>query len=111
MQAYLLDINGLVALFDPAHLHQEAAHKWFSRRGKIPWATCPLTVNGCFRMLCRLAAEPGRVSFFAQPELTDEECFDLTKLSGHHQCTDRSCLPADLGSQYSLACRAQGRSE
>ena len=71
----------------------------------------PLTVNGCFRVLCRLAAVssptpasdlaqplrellelPGGVSFFAQPELTDEECFDLTKLSGHHLCTDALLL-------------------
>ena len=107
MQSYLPDVNVLVALFDPAHLRHHAGHKWFSKRGKTPWATCPITVNGCFRVLCRLAALssptpssdlaqqlrellalPGRVSFSTQPELTDEARFDLTKISGHNQCTD-----------------------
>lgn len=27
----LLDVNILVALFDPMHVHHEAAHEWFGR--------------------------------------------------------------------------------
>jgi uncharacterized protein len=26
----LLDVNVLVALFDPDHVHHEAAHRWFA---------------------------------------------------------------------------------
>ena len=32
----LLDVNILVALFDPMHVHHEAAHEWFARnRGPL----------------------------------------------------------------------------
>jgi len=51
MSAALLDVNVLVALFDSAHLHHEAAHRWLASHGRRPWATCPLTINGCIRAL------------------------------------------------------------
>jgi toxin-antitoxin system PIN domain toxin len=47
----LLDVNVLVALFDPAHVHHEAAHRWFGRNRGSGWATCALTENGCARIL------------------------------------------------------------
>jgi toxin-antitoxin system PIN domain toxin len=47
----LLDVNVLVALFDPDHLHHEAAHRWFAEQRRIGWATCPLTENGLLRVL------------------------------------------------------------
>jgi uncharacterized protein len=47
----LLDVNVLLALFDPAHLHHEAAHAWFGRNRGQQWATCPLTENGLVRVL------------------------------------------------------------
>ena len=36
---HLLDVNVLVALFDPAHIHHEAAHEWFGTAGPAGWAT------------------------------------------------------------------------
>lgn len=48
---YLLDINVLVALFDAAHVHHEPAHRWFAAVGKTSWPTCPITENGCVRVL------------------------------------------------------------
>src|SRR6185503_2205055 len=45
----LLDVNLLVALFDPEHVHHHIAHDWFSEYGD-PWATCPLTENGALRV-------------------------------------------------------------
>jgi len=48
---YLLDINVLVALFDAAHVHHEAAHRWIAAVGNSSWATCPITENGCVRVL------------------------------------------------------------
>lgn len=50
MTVYLLDINVLIALSDPMHVHHEAAHRWFSVAGSVGWATCPLTENGFVRI-------------------------------------------------------------
>lgn len=50
MITYLLDINLLLALTDPMHIHHEAAHRWFAKKGQPSWATCPLTQNGFIRI-------------------------------------------------------------
>ena len=55
----LLDVNVLVALFDPAHVQHEPAHKWFAANRKFRWATCPLTENAFVRVLSN-SAYPGR---------------------------------------------------
>ena len=47
----LLDVNILLALFDPEHVHHEIAHDWFDDQHKDGWATCPLTENGFVRLL------------------------------------------------------------
>jgi uncharacterized protein len=47
---YLLDVNLLLALADPMHVHHEAAHRWFADRGHRSWATCPITENGFVRI-------------------------------------------------------------
>jgi toxin-antitoxin system PIN domain toxin len=48
--AHLLDVNVLLALADPAHLHHDAAHRWFERNAAVGWATCPITENGFVRV-------------------------------------------------------------
>ena len=55
----LLDVNVLVALFDPVHTHHEAAHKWFDPNRQSGWATCPLTENGLVRVIST-PSYPGR---------------------------------------------------
>jgi len=50
MTTYLLDVNLLLALTDPMHIHHESAHRWFAERGQEAWATCPLTENGFIRI-------------------------------------------------------------
>ena len=50
MTPYLLDINLLLALSDPMHVHHESAHGWFAETGQRAWATCPLTENGFIRI-------------------------------------------------------------
>ncbi len=50
MSVFLLDINVLIALTDPMHVHHELAHRWFSETGQEAWATCPLTQNGFIRI-------------------------------------------------------------
>ncbi len=51
MTTYLLDVNVLIALVDPAHLQHEQAHAWFLRVGKKSFATCPITENGLLRII------------------------------------------------------------
>ena len=54
----LLDVNVLVALFDPDHVHHETAHDWFADHRHEGWATCPLTENAVIRILSNLAYSP-----------------------------------------------------
>lgn len=51
MSPHLLDVNVLLALVDPTHVHHDAAHRWFAARGDEAWATCPITENGFVRVL------------------------------------------------------------
>ena len=55
MRVALLDVNVLVALFDPDHVHHEASHEWFAAHRTEGWATCPLTENGLVRILSNAA--------------------------------------------------------
>lgn len=56
MKTALLDVNVLVAIFAPHHVHHEAAHEWFAENRGLGWATCPLTENGMVRILSNPAA-------------------------------------------------------
>ena len=47
----LLDVNVLIALFDAAHVHHRAASDWLGANIEQGWASCPLTQNGCLRIL------------------------------------------------------------
>ena len=49
--AALLDVNVLVALFDPDHVHHQAAHDWFADQRAEPWATCAITESGFMRVV------------------------------------------------------------
>lgn len=48
---YLLDVNVLIALIDPAHVAHDAAHEWFEREGHQDWAICPMTENAVMRIV------------------------------------------------------------
>jgi toxin-antitoxin system PIN domain toxin len=47
----LLDVNVLIALHDPDHVHHARARNWFAARAAKEWATCPLTQNGFVRVI------------------------------------------------------------
>lgn len=47
----LLDVNVLVALLDGGHLHHRDAMDWLAAHARAGWASCPLTQNGCLRVL------------------------------------------------------------
>lgn len=47
----LLDVNVLIALLDANHTHHQAAHQWLGKRATHGWASCPITQNGCVRIM------------------------------------------------------------
>jgi toxin-antitoxin system PIN domain toxin len=50
LSAYLLDVNLLIALAWPNHVHHELAHRWFREHRSEGWATCPVTQSGFVRV-------------------------------------------------------------
>ena len=103
----LLDVNVLVALTDPDHVHHELAHDWYAEEGAAAWATCPHTENGFLRvlanpgyhsaqlrpaavasMLRRLCAAKGHQFWPDSVSLADSKRFDLAFVAGHRQLTD-----------------------
>ena len=49
--AHLLDVNAVIALIDPLHVHHDRAHQWFAARGDAIWHTCPIVQNGVVRVV------------------------------------------------------------
>ncbi len=47
----LLDVNVLIALIDENHGSHELVAEWLSDHIQDGWASCPLTQNGCVRIL------------------------------------------------------------
>jgi toxin-antitoxin system PIN domain toxin len=103
----LLDVNVLVALFNPDHIFHEAAHDWFSDHREHGWATCALTELGAVRVLAnpkywdhaertvslvervRAFCASGHHTFWRDTiSVRDETRFDLSYASGHRQLSD-----------------------
>jgi uncharacterized protein len=47
----LLDVNLLIAMFQPDHVHHALAHEWWAANRAEGWASCPLTQNGFVRIV------------------------------------------------------------
>jgi toxin-antitoxin system PIN domain toxin len=56
--AALLDVNLLVALAWPNHVHHQPALAWFQRHHSAGWATCPVTESGFVRVSSNVASVP-----------------------------------------------------
>jgi toxin-antitoxin system PIN domain toxin len=84
----LLDVDVLVALFDPEHLHHERAHAWFAENRSSGWATCPLTENGFARAVAH-PDYPGRRSTVADAL---ERLQSFTESGDHHFWPDSTSL-------------------
>lgn len=103
----LLDVNVLVALFDPDHIHHELAHDWFADNHTAGWATCPLTQNGLIRVLSnprygspastlrgvrqivkRFLSNKNHEFWSDELSLCDDAAFDVAGMAGHRQITD-----------------------
>jgi uncharacterized protein len=119
---HLLDVSVLVALFDPAHLHHDAAHAWFEVEREGGWATCPLIENGFVRVLsnpaypgrrttvadavARLArfTASGHHAFWADDlSLLDRSVISAHLLTGHGEITDAYLLALAVGKGGRLA--------
>ena len=115
----LLDINVLIALLDAAHVHHARAMEWLGANIRDGWASCPLTQNGCVRVLAqpnypnsvpavhaaarlREAVRTVHHAFWADDQsLLDDDLFNWTHLLGPRQLTDAYLL--------ALAVRHKGR--
>ena len=75
----LLDVNVLVALFDPRHVHHQAAHGWLGENKRQGWATCPITENGLVRIISN-PGYPGRTTTLQDALLRLRQFRE----SGHH---------------------------
>lgn len=108
---FLLDVNILIALIDPAHVHHDAAHEWFALEGRGAWATCPLTENALVRIvgharypnspgapatvmpfLAGLRALPGHAFWPDDISLLDADKVDPARLLSASQVTDSYLL-------------------
>jgi len=108
---FLLDVNVLIALVDPAHALHDAAHAWFGQQGHVSWATCPVTENGLLRIvgnprypnspgspaaalpaLASVTGLPGHVFWPDDVSLMDPALLDADRLLGHGQITDSYLL-------------------
>jgi len=115
----LLDVNVLIALLDQAHPHHDAALDWLKANAKHGWASCPITQNGCIRIMSQ-AAYPGarpvariilrlsdalnhsaHVFWPDDASITDTKIVDATRVHGARQITDTYLL--------ALAVRHAGR--
>lgn len=63
----LLDVNVLIAVLDPDHAFHRTASGWLAEHAEHGWASCPLTQNGCIRIM----AQPGYSSPVGHRQITD----------------------------------------
>lgn len=116
----LLDVNALVALAWPNHIHHEAAHAWFQNQKELGWATCSVTQSGFVRvssnpattpeaktpgealaLLELMVTQPGHVFWNDDISLVSPAFVARAGVLGHRQVTDAHLL--------SLAIKRGGR--
>ncbi len=115
----LFDVNVLIALLDQDHAMHEQARGWFAANAQRGWASCPITQNGCVRVMSHPAYPNGvpvgaimerlgeatasaQHQFWADDvSLLDSRVADRTRIHGPRQLTDLYLL--------ALAVRHRGR--
>lgn len=123
----LLDVNVLVALAWPNHVHHDLALDWFKNVQSAGWATCPLTESGFVRISSNRRAVPEAKTpqeailllrqVVALPHhhfLSDDISMARTqhvegrRLVGHRQVTDAHLLALALRHEARLATLDRG---
>lgn len=102
----LLDVNVLIALLDQDHAMHERARNWLAANIRAGWASCPITQNGCVRIMSHAgypnalpvgavmerladATVAARHRFWADDvSLLDPRVADRTHIHGPRQLTD-----------------------
>ena len=111
MTAFLFDVNVLLALAWPTHVHHEAAHSWLHQQVSSIWATCPVTQLGFVRLSMQPAVVKVPMMFSdamgALDQITSSPAHDFWPLEaglagirneirsgivGHNQLTDAVLL-------------------
>ncbi len=116
----LLDVNVLIALHDEQHMHHELAARWFEQHAHHGWASCPLTQNGCARIMTQpgypnpvplsqvltiLAKSCSHASHQFWPDnisLLDDARLHHGRMHGHRQLTDLYLLALAVAHQGRL---------
>lgn len=123
----LLDLNVLIALAWPNHVHHELALRWFRENQASGWATCPVTQSGFVRvsanhrvfpeaaspqeavlLLRRITALTHHVFWADDVPLVDSELFAPQKIQGYRQVTDAHLLALALRHDGCLATLDRG---
>lgn len=89
---YLLDVNILIALIDPTHVHALRARRWFEQNAAGGWATCPLTEN----RLLRIVSNPRYPNAVASPAVAMASLIAMKKVPQHHFWADDISLTDSL---------------
>ena len=112
----LLDVNVLIALAWPNHVHHHAARFWFQEWGaQNGWASCPVSEAGFVRVCCnplavqqavtprdaismpRQLRQSGSHSFWPlEHSMVDLDPEIVDRLSGYRQVTDALLLSVAL---------------
>jgi len=88
MPVALPDVNVLIALAWPNHVHHGAARRWFETSGPAGWATTPVTELGFVRVSSNKKAIPGAVT----PGTALDVLRRICALSGHEFWPDDTRL-------------------
>jgi toxin-antitoxin system PIN domain toxin len=76
----LLDVNVLIALAWPNHVHHLPARTWFERHHRAGWSTTPITQIGFVRVSSNRAA----IAVATTPPLAMSLLNSMCSLAGHH---------------------------
>ncbi|MFH1760530.1 MAG: TA system VapC family ribonuclease toxin [bacterium] len=79
MSICLLDINMLIALAWPSHIHHDIAHNWFLKNSKSGWSTCPLTQIG----FIRISSNPKIIPHAVSPAEAVASLYEMTEHKAH----------------------------
>ena len=99
MKPYLLDVNLLVALAWPPHVHHAQAQEWFARKKKAGFRTCPLTETG----FVRVSSNPKFTSDAVSPADALALLGRIASLPGHEFWPDDLRLAEAIGAERPIA--------
>ncbi|MCB1214318.1 MAG: VapC toxin family PIN domain ribonuclease [Deltaproteobacteria bacterium] len=76
----LLDVNMLIALAWPSHLHHHKAGTWFANHSKLGWATCPMTQCA----FVRISSNPKIIPEAVSPKEALALLVEIVRHPAHH---------------------------